>query len=373
MAYVDDIATGKTPAPEAPSPRKMGSYRHFVSERRLTLYRNSQAYVNRRVETRRFPDALLRKVIKGASFVAAYRERYSPGTFNVSNMKYFVIHRPGSHPPACTLLNTLRTFSDFADGRKASTHFVIGYNGEVIQMVDLADTAYHCGTKSGKVFNRNSVGVELEGAVGERLSLQQYTALARIIRMLHDLSGFLGDLNSPTFIQNSKSKIVGHQEILADKRDPGYNFNYALLATFIRDMPPTSKNGIFRPPVDPLQNIESSIQTILSEAQDPGSVGSASMLSITTQDALAMQRATMLALSNRTDMAGSAAVSARCQSAFMGRKLAEISQKIEMLGLTWEDVPEPGAGYGTYIDYEGAIGKYVTEDEPTPTESDTEG
>ncbi len=362
MATVGDIATNGNPPPEAPSPRKLGGYRNYVTKQRNIIYSNAKAYINKRTESPRFSDAKLRKVFKGATYIQAHPERYQSGQFNVEFMKYFVVHRPGINPKACTLLNTLRTFTGFADGRKASTHFVIGLNGELIQMVDLADRSQHCGTdpkKGAKVFNSNSVGVELEGAIFERFTIQQYRTLASVIRKLHDLSNFLGDINSSTFVADAKSKIFGHQEIKSDKGDPGFNFNYGFLTHLIREIPATSKNSIFRAPLDPLFSIETSLQEVVTQAQDPGSAGEAALLGGTTQDALAMQRAMIMSFMGRTEMAYAAATTAQRQAAFMDRKMADIQHRIGMMGLTWAPVPSPETNYQTYIDYLGAMGTYV--------------
>jgi len=359
---VDDIASSASPPPSAPVPRRLGAYNAFVSERRSIVYGNVATYSNRRTEKNRFPDSKLRKVLQGASFIAAHPRRYSPGSFNVESMKYFVIHRPGINPDACTLLNTLRTFTDFADGREAATHFVIGFNGEIIQMVDLADKAYHCSTSKGKILNSTSVGVELEGSIHQRFTLQQYFTLAKVIRMLHDLSGFLGNINSATFAQDAREKIVGHQEFIPKKRDPGYNFNYSLLINLIKDTPPTGRNSIFRPPVDPLLDVETSLQTIVAQAGNPGSVGELALVGATTQDAQAMQRAMVMAQLSRTNIANSAASDAQSNAFFMARKLAEVMQKVEMFGFTTVPVPLPGTNYETYIDYSDAMGSYVTKE-----------
>jgi N-acetyl-anhydromuramyl-L-alanine amidase AmpD len=56
----------------------------------------------------------------------------------------------------------------FADGlREASAHFVISKTGEVVQMVDLKNRAWHAGKSETKDFgphcNNYSFGIELEG------------------------------------------------------------------------------------------------------------------------------------------------------------------------------------------------------------------
>ena len=361
MTAINDVRSNLVAPPEAPVSRRLGAYQNFITEQRNTVYRNVGAYVNKRTATNRFPDLKLHKVIRGATFIPAHPTRFSPGMFQVEGMKYFVIHRPGAFPKACTLLNVIREFS--MENRVASTHFVIGFNGELVQMVDLADQANHCGPSS-PAKNFNSVGVEMEGAVGERFTLMQYRTLAKLIRLLHDLTNFLPNTNSTTFVQDCKQFLLGHSEIWPQKKtDPGYNFNYYLLASMIQETPPVSSGDVFRSPVDPLYQMEISLQEIVTQARDPSSAGSMALLSATTQDALAMQRAQFLALGGRTDMAYAAATAAQRQTAFMDRKLADIYQRIEMQGLTWAAVPNPETDFDSYLDYSGGIGTFVGDDD----------
>ena len=348
MAFVDDIPTNLSPPSAAPTPRKLGNYRHFVQQERQDIYSNAFAYVNRRVESKRYPDAQLRKILKTAIFIPAHSSRFKAGEFRIETMKYFVVHRPGRYPPACTLLNTLREFG--AKNKVASTQFVIGFNGELVQMVDLGDMAIHTGTSRGLVFNSNSVGVELEGAVGEKLTLAQYQTLAKLIRVLHDINGFLPDPSASNFITSSRTTIVGHSEILPQiKTDPGPNFNYYFLASLIRDVPATTPSEIFRSPFNPLFSIEQSIQNILTQATNPGSTGAMALLNSTTHDALAVQRSMLLGLAGRTDIAFSAATVAARKAKYMDRILAEQLQLIEMLGLTWAETPTDNSD--SFFDY----------------------
>ena len=105
--FVDDIFTNLVPPPETYSARKLGNYRHLVKQHRNDIYSNAKAYLNLRVHTRRFPDALLRRILKDATFIPAHPNRYRPGEFQLEGLKYFVIHRPGSDPNACTLVNII--------------------------------------------------------------------------------------------------------------------------------------------------------------------------------------------------------------------------------------------------------------------------
>ncbi len=62
------------------------------------------------------------------------------------------------HVMAGTLAGTDAWFSSKKSG--VSTHYGIGYNGELHQYVDESDTAYHAGSL---VTNRRSIGIEHEG------------------------------------------------------------------------------------------------------------------------------------------------------------------------------------------------------------------
>jgi hypothetical protein len=192
--------------------------------------------------------------------------------------------------------------------------------------------------------------VELEGAVGERLTFAQYQTLAKLIRVLHDLSGFLPDPTAANFITASRTTIVGHSEILPSiKTDPGPNFNYYFLASLIRDVPTTAASEIFRSPFNPLFSVEESLQGIIAQAMNPGSAGTMALLNSTTHNALAHQRAMLMGLMGRTDVANSAAIAAQNKAAQMDRVLAEQLQLVEMLGLTWSPIPTDNSS--SFFDY----------------------
>lgn len=69
------------------------------------------------------------------------------------------------HWVAGSFNSCLRTFQDGT--REASAHFVISKHGEVIQMVDLKNRAWHAGKSStadyGNECNQYTIGIELEG------------------------------------------------------------------------------------------------------------------------------------------------------------------------------------------------------------------
>lgn len=72
-------------------------------------------------------------------------------------------------------------------GVRVSAHFLIRRNGEIVQFVPCSKRAWHAGAslwqgRSG--CNDFSIGVELEGSDHVPFSDQQYTALARLTRLL---------------------------------------------------------------------------------------------------------------------------------------------------------------------------------------------
>jgi len=69
------------------------------------------------------------------------------------------------HWVAGSFNSCIRTFEEGL--RQASAHFVISKNGDVVQMVDLKNRAWHAGKSETKDFgpycNNYSIGIELEG------------------------------------------------------------------------------------------------------------------------------------------------------------------------------------------------------------------
>lgn len=319
----------------APEPRKLGNYRSFVDSQRRLLEYNAAAYINKRVSKgNKFSGSTLKKVMKIATFLPAHKTRYSSGDFQVENMKYFVLHRPGRNPKASTLLNVIREFSQ--KNRAASTHFIVGFNGEIIQMVDLQDVSFHVGGSimpdGKKGGNYNSVGVEIEGAVGERFTFAQYTAVAKIIGILNDISGFLPKNNLSKYIIEARKVLIGHEEIMPlEKVDPGRNFNYALLAHLLRDTAKTVKSEWYRSPVDALTSVNSALQQILFQAANPGSATEAATLNMTSGTTLAHARQLYMQYGGREDLAGWAANTAQQQSQSMAENLADQMQQMMRL------------------------------------------
>jgi len=348
MSYVSDVPSNRTTPLEATVPRKLQKYLYFANKERATLENNVFIYLNKLDQQKRsYVGNLLYRVIASAVFIPAHRNNFVPGEFKVENMKYFVVHRPGIFSPKCSLLSTIRTFA-WKTGEVAASHFIVGYNGELIQMVDLGDLANHCGETTGKVFNKNSVGVELEGAIGDPITLAQYKTTAQLIRTLNGVSGFLPSLQSSTFIQDAREVLVGHSEISPGrKHDPGPNMNYSLLAAEIQNA--RDVTSPYRAPFDPRMDLESSIQNIVAQAQNPGSAAEIALLSSTTQTSLATMRAMMLRFSERSQMAQWASSMAQKSAAFIGRTLADQLKIAQALGHKPPKVSTKGID--TYINF----------------------
>jgi hypothetical protein len=62
---------------------------------------------------------------------------------------------------------------------KVSAHYIVGRDGEIVQMVRDSNKAWHCLS-----FNNNSIGIEHVAAVGDKLTPEQEKASAALIKWL---------------------------------------------------------------------------------------------------------------------------------------------------------------------------------------------
>ncbi|MBL6693355.1 MAG: 1,6-anhydro-N-acetylmuramyl-L-alanine amidase AmpD [Proteobacteria bacterium] len=103
---------------------------------------------------------------------------------------------------------------------KVSSHLLVRRDGTVIQFVPFDKCAWHAGESSydgRKNCNDFSIGIELEGCIGDIFTEQQYTELSAILKELKSVYG----------IKN----IVGHSDIAPGRKlDPGENFNWERVA-----------------------------------------------------------------------------------------------------------------------------------------------
>ena len=104
-------------------------------------------------------------------------------------------------------------------GLQVSAHFFIRRTGDVLQLVDTQDRAWHAGqsTWQGRPnCNDYSIGIELEGLEGEAFEPAQYQALAPLCLQLAS--------------QHPIEHVVGHEHIAPGrKQDPGAGFDWSLL------------------------------------------------------------------------------------------------------------------------------------------------
>ncbi len=285
----DDIP-GDGGRPPAPTTRKLSSYQRMLKQDASRLNYNAYVYSNQRA-SKDWTSLQLKKVLVGAQFVPAHASRFEIGA--VFFPRYFIIHRPGSNPKASTLLNTIREFS--WPHRKASTHFIIGFRGELIQMVDLADVAYHCGT-SRTPNSWDSIGAELEGAVGAPFTQPQLSKLAEVLAMLRDTFALPLD----------RAHILGHSEIMSKKQDPGPNFPYEAVISAANLIP--KRTTVYQPPFDTRNTVQKAAADVLLAASKSHSRETRALLATASGQMNARMRATMMRYSGRAEIASAAAI-----------------------------------------------------------------
>jgi len=289
--HLNEVPMVPVPAP-VQQERRLASFNRWVRYQRFLIRDNAEAYANKRA--RKLPyDAsgrtkLAEKIVVGATFIPAHPSRYEAlGKGRGRKFKYFIVHRPGGpksatkphgilypgdagYGPAfayavraCSLKNIIYEFSQ--ENRPASTHFIIGKGGELIQMVDLDDVSYHTFTRPHpfnrsleKITNDNAVGVELEGPVFDTFSEAQLQKLAILLRMMYDLYGISLDYDPKRLF------VLGHDEIHpARKKDPWKNFPYNRVLQWAQSVQPFNKNSLFQDPLD----ITSSTEVLVAEAK----------------------------------------------------------------------------------------------------------
>jgi len=272
--------------------RRLAVFNRWVRYKRSLIRDNAEAYANKRA--RKMPyddagrDAYAEKVVVGATFVPAHPSRYEAlGKGRGRQFKYFMVHRPGGPKSAtkpnrtlfpsdagydsafayavraCSLKNTIYEFSQ--ENREASTHFIIGKSGELVQMVDLDDVAFHTRSKPhpfdrslGRITNDNAVGVELEGPIFDSFTTAQLQKLAELLRMMHDLYGISLDYDPKRLF------VLGHDEVdPSRKKDPWKNFPYNKVLQWAQSVQPFNTKALFQDPID----ITDSTEVLVAEAK----------------------------------------------------------------------------------------------------------
>ena len=116
-------------------------------------------------------------------------------------------------------LETLRTANSKGP---VSSHYLVGDDGRIYQLVADGDRAWHAGSGSwGTITDLNSasIGIEIDNQVGEPYTEAQVAAL---LRLLDDLCTRLGI---------PRTQVIGHADMAPTrKRDPGSLFPWQRLA-----------------------------------------------------------------------------------------------------------------------------------------------
>jgi len=274
MITDDLVATGKSPSDEEDAARTeiVKQYERLVRDKMTQITKNASAYVNNRTNSKSGVSPELRKILKGATFIAAHSTRFRPGAYVVEETKYFVLHRPGRVAKAARLDNLIREFVQA--NRIASTHFIIGQSGALIQMVDLADLAFHTGT-SRSPLNTESVGVEIEGAVGQEFTPAALEAVAQLMATIAAISGMpITDktvFNHSTLLPNEKvdawitKKSKG---VVTDSKLKQLIARANECLTKLSATPPTG--GYYQAPFDPRADAATKVGELMALAAAPG-------------------------------------------------------------------------------------------------------
>lgn len=145
-----------------------------------------------------------------------HTEWISAVNFNLRKPNYIIIH----HTAQDSIQQTIKTFTK--ESSKVSAHYVIGDNGDVVQMLNDYLRAWHAGISSwGKDtdINSASIGIELDNNGREPFSEAQITSLMALLSRLKK------NHNIPT--QN----IIGHSDVAPTrKKDPSALFPWKTLA-----------------------------------------------------------------------------------------------------------------------------------------------
>lgn len=120
-----------------------------------------------------------------------------------------------------------------------SSHYIVrSSDGQVTQMVQHADTAWHV-----QCYNSRSVGIEHEGYVGDPATWYtdaMYTESAKLTAYICDRHGFPKD----------RTHIIGHYEAPAScntggHTDPGSGWNWTKYMSLVTGGAPTTTTGVF--------------------------------------------------------------------------------------------------------------------------------
>ncbi|WP_407944968.1 1,6-anhydro-N-acetylmuramyl-L-alanine amidase AmpD [Ostreibacterium oceani] len=146
----------------------------------------------------------------GVSLLVIHHISLPPGVFGGNAVCDFFTNRLDTtqHP----------FYAQIADMR-VSAHCLIRRNGEIVQLVNFNDRAWHAGQSSyqGRTHcNDFAIGIELEGTGDVAYRYGQYAALQALTQALVAHYPAIG------------THIVGHEHIAPDRKtDPGPSFDWA--------------------------------------------------------------------------------------------------------------------------------------------------
>ncbi|HPU81446.1 N-acetylmuramoyl-L-alanine amidase [Accumulibacter sp.] len=155
-----------------------------------------------------------------SSFPASQAEHavYVPSpNHNVRRPNFVIIHDTGSG----NVKHALRTLTDPA--REVSSHYLIGRDGTLYQLVDEDRRAWHAGASywgGNSDINSASIGIELDNTGAEPYSEAQIMILLEVLRGLK------------TRYRIPASNFLGHGDVAPGRKvDPSRHFPWERLAT----------------------------------------------------------------------------------------------------------------------------------------------
>ncbi len=161
----------------------------------------------------------------GAVWTAASRANWRradrPDDYRIDRVVIHVVQ--GSYPSA------LKVFKD--PGHGAATHYVVGKDGRVAQMIRELDVAFHAGNRG---VNERSIGIEHEGFVDrpKDFTPAMYASSARLT----------ADICTRYDIPVDREHIIGHVEVPGtDHTDPGPHWNWNRYLKQVRAAMPSAR------------------------------------------------------------------------------------------------------------------------------------
>jgi N-acetyl-anhydromuramyl-L-alanine amidase AmpD len=153
-----------------------------------------------------------------ASWVAASEENWR----RADRPDDFGVDRVIIHVTQGSFASAVRAFQDPA--HQAATHYIVGQDGRVTQMIRELDVAYQAGNRS---FNERSVGIEHEGFVDRP---QDFTA-----KMYESSARLTAEICKRHGIPVDREHIIGHVEVPGtDHTDPGPHWDWPRYMKLVR-------------------------------------------------------------------------------------------------------------------------------------------